>query len=444
MDSSALISSQRMREMGNTKSNAIYNPNEVRNPPPPRLDDPARDNDLEQYIRCTSIDSPRCLLTHLCPAKYEYKRFLNKNALAASKLGPSRSASSVTSRTNGTPAPQKPASTPPEPKTATDIAAAMFSTAKPQLQPRTAASPPVRSVSQPGVSQNSPKPSPAVVKQDGVWADLISLQEPSANASLPLQYQAASPNYTGITASSTMPARLPGMGPNPFGNMTGLSSAGSSVTPFQQQSFGTHSFTHQQPLQSQFLLPTSASTPSFHTTSPQIPSSFSASNSPLFQAHPQPQMSPGVPFYQPQPQQSSLVPSQSQPQFLSSSPNAQFLSSSPNPQFMSSHSPQLLSTTPAAQQNSTLQTGFNPNAGNGIGIGGVGVTGYLTPSPQPMVNGMPGQAQVSSMGMQQPNQMFGGLAQSQQAPTMGNNPFGQMQFGQGGFPGQAGAQWGPL
>jgi len=42
-----------MKEMGNIKSNAIYNPNEVRNPPPPRLDDPARDNDLEQYIRCT-------------------------------------------------------------------------------------------------------------------------------------------------------------------------------------------------------------------------------------------------------------------------------------------------------------------------------------------------------------------------------------------------------
>lgn len=43
---------QKMREIGNVKSNAIYNPNEVRNPPPTVLDDPTRDNDLEQYIRC--------------------------------------------------------------------------------------------------------------------------------------------------------------------------------------------------------------------------------------------------------------------------------------------------------------------------------------------------------------------------------------------------------
>lgn len=43
---------QRMREMGNLKSNAIYNSNEVRNPPPPKLDDSTRDHELEQYIRC--------------------------------------------------------------------------------------------------------------------------------------------------------------------------------------------------------------------------------------------------------------------------------------------------------------------------------------------------------------------------------------------------------
>ncbi|KAF7762466.1 hypothetical protein Agabi119p4_9059 [Agaricus bisporus var. burnettii] len=67
----------KMREIGNVKSNAIYNPNEVRNPPPTVLDDPTRDNDLEQYIR----------------SKYEYRRFLDKKALATSRLGPSRSAS---------------------------------------------------------------------------------------------------------------------------------------------------------------------------------------------------------------------------------------------------------------------------------------------------------------------------------------------------------------
>lgn len=38
--------------MGNLKSNAIYNPDETRYPPPPALADPENDTDLESYIRC--------------------------------------------------------------------------------------------------------------------------------------------------------------------------------------------------------------------------------------------------------------------------------------------------------------------------------------------------------------------------------------------------------
>lgn len=40
-----------MRSMGNVKSNAIYNPNEIRNPPPPNLEETERDSEIEQYIR---------------------------------------------------------------------------------------------------------------------------------------------------------------------------------------------------------------------------------------------------------------------------------------------------------------------------------------------------------------------------------------------------------
>jgi len=40
-----------MREMGNDKSNAIYNPNEIRNPPPTNMIEQERDSDLEKYIR---------------------------------------------------------------------------------------------------------------------------------------------------------------------------------------------------------------------------------------------------------------------------------------------------------------------------------------------------------------------------------------------------------
>ena len=40
-----------MKEMGNLKSNAIYNPDEVRNPPPTNMVEQERDSDLEKYIR---------------------------------------------------------------------------------------------------------------------------------------------------------------------------------------------------------------------------------------------------------------------------------------------------------------------------------------------------------------------------------------------------------
>ncbi|KAJ3557286.1 hypothetical protein NP233_g11784 [Leucocoprinus birnbaumii] len=416
---------EQMKEIGNVKSNAIYNPNEVRNPPPPRLDDPARDNDLEQYIR----------------SKYEYKRFVDRKAFVVSKLGPSRSASSVTPSTKP-PLPEKPASTPPEPKTATDIAASMFSTAKPQLVPRTTPSQPAhpalrtmpaRSASQPATVQNKTSPPP---KPEGVWADLISLQEPAVNASLPLQYQTPGAGLGGIPSINTMPTGLAGMGANPFGGIAGLTTTNSPTASFPPQSFGPNPFTQQQSFASPNSLspfPSSASAPSFQ--SPQIPSAFSSSAStPLFQTQ-APQSSPSIPFYHPQPQQSALTPSQLQPQFLSSSPN---------PQFMPSHSPQILSTTPTAQQNTT----FNPSPTIGIGgMGMGGVPGYLNSSPQPgMMNGMHGQTQVSPIGAQ-PTSMFGGGAfsmQPQQAPMVNNNPFGQMQFGQGGFATQSTGQWGPL
>jgi len=42
---------QKMRSIGNVKSNSIYNPNELRNPPPANLEDSERDSEIEQYIR---------------------------------------------------------------------------------------------------------------------------------------------------------------------------------------------------------------------------------------------------------------------------------------------------------------------------------------------------------------------------------------------------------
>jgi hypothetical protein len=49
-----------MRTMGNVKSNAIYNLNEIRYPPPANLVDSERDSEMESYIRCEASipDSP--------------------------------------------------------------------------------------------------------------------------------------------------------------------------------------------------------------------------------------------------------------------------------------------------------------------------------------------------------------------------------------------------
>ena len=40
-----------MRQMGNIKSNQMYNPDEVRNPPPTNMIDAERDSELEKFIR---------------------------------------------------------------------------------------------------------------------------------------------------------------------------------------------------------------------------------------------------------------------------------------------------------------------------------------------------------------------------------------------------------
>jgi stromal membrane-associated protein len=45
--------SQHMRLVGNIKSNEMYNPNEVRHPPPANTIDLARDSEIEKFIRGT-------------------------------------------------------------------------------------------------------------------------------------------------------------------------------------------------------------------------------------------------------------------------------------------------------------------------------------------------------------------------------------------------------
>ncbi|KAF8352028.1 hypothetical protein F5887DRAFT_1277745 [Amanita rubescens] len=158
-----------MKSMGNLKSNAIYNPNETRYPPPPALADPENDTDLESYIR----------------SKYQYKKFIDKVAFVTLKLGPSR----------------KTATPPPIP----DSTSIPSSINKPTANPRP--QPPQRP------STNASAPSavpPAQQRKDGVWTDLISLNEPPRAPSLPLQYQVpATPTGAGMGVNMTSNAFMP-------------------------------------------------------------------------------------------------------------------------------------------------------------------------------------------------------------------------------------------
>ena len=54
-----------MKAMGNLKSNAIYNPDETRHPPPPALADPENDTELESYIRCKFDSHVDVILLHV-------------------------------------------------------------------------------------------------------------------------------------------------------------------------------------------------------------------------------------------------------------------------------------------------------------------------------------------------------------------------------------------
>src|ERR1700735_5280984 len=57
--------------MGNTKANAIYNPDERRHPPPTDFDESNRDSEMEKFIR----------------NKYQYKKFLAPVPPAATSSG---------------------------------------------------------------------------------------------------------------------------------------------------------------------------------------------------------------------------------------------------------------------------------------------------------------------------------------------------------------------
>ena len=413
-----------MRSMGNTKSNSIYNPNEMRHPPPPNIEDADRDSEIEQYIRCErlSINLFRIYLSLVKLAKYETKRFLDKSALVASKLGPSRSASLITPRSVTSPTTSTSTKAP---------APATASSSRNHISPSSSQTPQypsplqhqnqTRSVSQPVLPPA--QTSTSTNNLGGVWDDINSLASaPSQNSSLPLQYQATS---SFANAHATQQPYVHGaMGSNGY-PVGVVPSMGMGINPFQPQSYGINpfaappftqsttetSFASQPQLQGSnpFAAPqvsTFAQPATGSSFAPQTPMSSSPQFQPPSAQHlgslqergttvaqpttPIINRHPSASFYQPQPQGSMQVPSGQnfltpspsqpfmpsplgQPQFLTPSPSQQFPSHVSQPQMQ----PQMQPSQPVTHgqfpyQNATAaqpQMQFGSSTGQGQFLG---------------------------------------------------------------------------
>ncbi|KIJ16285.1 hypothetical protein PAXINDRAFT_168446, partial [Paxillus involutus ATCC 200175] len=192
---------QVMKEIGNIKSNALYNPDETRHPPPANMLDSERDSELEKFIR----------------SKYELKRFVGRKTGSQPLVPPPRTTSTTASQSCSTPITDpgaihlknSPAPPPPPSKTPQHMLPKLYTSGSMPSSLSHNAPPPMRSVSQPlpshanlrqqaavapASAQPATQPSTPMPLGNQVWNDLISLQGPAQSSSLPLQYQSHSPS----------------------------------------------------------------------------------------------------------------------------------------------------------------------------------------------------------------------------------------------------------
>lgn len=239
---------QRMKEAGNNKSNHMYNPNEARHPPPTNLVDGERDSELEVYIR----------------SKYQFKRFLGKygesntkpsETTTVSSDGITGSASSsLASKNNGVSQNQSIV-----PSTSMPARTTSQTTEKPSLS-----SPPQNSATPSAVNGTTQSAG------TGVWADLVSIQGPGQNSSLPLQIQMpaaprqqllqtgveAYPTGIGVTTTSFQQQQ-------PQSGMTAYTSATTALAAQQSMAFST--------VQPPLTVPVVSPQPQFLHPQPQQP-----------------------------------------------------------------------------------------------------------------------------------------------------------------------------
>ncbi|KAF7978539.1 hypothetical protein HWV62_45440 [Athelia sp. TMB] len=400
-----------MRQNGNLKSNAFYNPNEARNPPPTNMIERERDSELEKYIRGEFTYLPTCLaVSHtLLQGKYEFRRFIARDISAKPAPEIPRSSTSQFA-SEGKALPARSASAAPQPTTAPPRADSL------SYRPPTAAIPykapykvpstvQNRSVSQPLPSQQilaqtqpvaPPQPAPRPVAQpqqaprpappaapikppsdNPVWNDLLSLQGgQTASSSLPLQYQTPTQNSL---QQQPFVGNAPSFGQqqsNPYAPQIGSLGMGMSASsPFQQQSqqpFSSNLF-GQVGQSSAFQSPAftgmgagqlgnmSAPSMPFQSSIPPFSQSAAAQQ---FQASLQSQPQ-GPSLFQPQPQQSygqqQQAPyGQQQPSPFGQQPSPMSMATKPNAYESATAITHAL--RPAAESDAVRATAIKPNA----------------------------------------------------------------------------------
>ncbi|GJE98718.1 ArfGap-domain-containing protein [Phanerochaete sordida] len=227
---------EHMKQLGNVKCNAKYNPDEKRHPPPTNMIDSERDSELEKFIR----------------AKYEFKTFMkrtsersseplpkvsalapsssiDRSAAVAALLGPSRSASSrsspvAASRPSSMVASSSTAKAPPK-------SAPPASTSLPShvSQPASAPALPPRPQDRPASQPLTASASAGALGQTTFGGILANSQPHTVDATLPLQVLA--PGSAPLAIPSATPTSYLAA-PNPFHNLQ------SNSAPAFQSSFG--------------------------------------------------------------------------------------------------------------------------------------------------------------------------------------------------------------
>ena len=349
----------------------------------------------------TEPDTDQCMTL---PDKYEFKRFfsrIDRAAIVASHLGPSRSASSVRSSTSSSSFPSSPSRThtlPPAKPSIPPTTSAPAAPTRTQTVPSSASASTTmsRSVSQPVSSQAQP---PA----GGVWSDLASLQGPTQTSTLPLQYLSPTTSPFGTVPTTQLnsnPAGYTNLGTNfAMASASHGPSLGPSVSPGAVAT---------QPVHSPFVYNTGGVNPfaqmaiqqqaqsQAQPSHPPLASPFGSSllQQPSFTTQvQQPAFSRSItnPFF------SATVPPQST---LSPQPQAPFMSMTPSPVPFTGSPYQQPTQLPFQQQ--PAQTSFQPQPpqfGNGqpnsASVAGNPFTSWLTQHPNGYASAHVGQGGIN-------------------------------------------------